>query len=257
MGRLFDLESPLFVFLGKLADLLILNILTLICCSPVFTIGASLTAMNYVALKMVRNEETYIVKSFFKSFRQNFRQATLIWLIYLLVFVILIGDFFIFKYSTLEFPGWVRIAFLSVVLIVLFASMHVFPVLARFDNSIKNTFRNSLFMSILAFPKTILMIVCWIIPVLVAAFFVRAMPVVFALGISGPGFLCALLYNKTFKRFEPEEEVVSDEEWTLEPLEGEETAENIMDDGDKVNTAEGREIKETGEEPTEETEKTI
>ena len=112
MGRLFDLESPLFVFLGKLADLLILNILTLICCIPVFTIGASLTAMNYVALKMVRNEETYIVKSFFKSFRQNFRQATLIWLIYLLVFVILIGDFFIFKYSTLEFPGWVRIAFL-------------------------------------------------------------------------------------------------------------------------------------------------
>ena len=156
MGRLFDLESPLFVFLGKLADLLILNILTLICCIPVFTIGASLTAMNYVALKMVRNEETYIVKSFFKSFRQNFRQATLIWLIYLLVFVILIGDFLIFKYSTLEFPGWVRIAFLSVVLIVLFASMHVFPVLARFDNSIKNTFRNSLLCQSLHFPKRFL-----------------------------------------------------------------------------------------------------
>ena len=68
MGRIFDMDSPVMRFLGRLADLMILNLVTLLCCLPVVTIGASLTAMHYVLLKMVRNEESYIVRSFFKSY---------------------------------------------------------------------------------------------------------------------------------------------------------------------------------------------
>lgn len=70
--------------MGRAADLMILNIVFIICCLPIVTIGASLTALHYVTLKMVRNEESYIVKSFFKSFKQNFKQATIINLIMLL-----------------------------------------------------------------------------------------------------------------------------------------------------------------------------
>ena len=81
--KIFDLDSPLMQFLNKMADLLWLNILTFICCIPIVTIGASLTAMHYMALKMVRNEECYITRGFFKSFKENFRQATLIWLLLL------------------------------------------------------------------------------------------------------------------------------------------------------------------------------
>ena len=81
MGRIFSLDSPLFSFLNKVADLILLNILTMICCLPIITIGASMTALHYVVLKMVRDEESYIVRSYFKSFRQNFKQATIIWLI--------------------------------------------------------------------------------------------------------------------------------------------------------------------------------
>ena len=78
--KIFDLDSPLMNVLNKMADLMWLNILTLICCIPVITAGAALTSMHYVALKIVRNEESYITRSFFKSFKTNFRQATLIWL---------------------------------------------------------------------------------------------------------------------------------------------------------------------------------
>lgn len=88
MGRIFDMDSPVMRFLGRLADLMILNLVTLLCCLPVVTIGASLTAMHYVLLKMVRNEESYIVRSFFKSFKENFKQATVIWLIILLLSLI-------------------------------------------------------------------------------------------------------------------------------------------------------------------------
>ena len=67
--KFFDLESPLMQILNKVADLMILNILTVVCCIPVITTGASLTAMHYVALKMARNEECYIARDFFKSFK--------------------------------------------------------------------------------------------------------------------------------------------------------------------------------------------
>lgn len=222
MGRFFDLDSPLMSMLSKLADLIILNILVLICSIPIFTIGASMTALHYVLLKMVRNEEGYIIRSFFKSFKENFRQATIIWLILLVVIGVLIGDFLILRFSAIALPQWLHVVILAIAIILLFATVHLFPVLARFENSVMNTYRNSLFMGILALPKTVLMMVCWIIPIVVAVFAPQIMPVVFVLGISGPAFLNAMLYNKTFKRFEPEEKVVSDEEWSMAPLPGEE-----------------------------------
>ena len=66
--KFLNLDSPLMQGLGKMADLMWLNVLTLICCLPIVTIGASLTAMNYMALKIARNEECYITRGFFKSF---------------------------------------------------------------------------------------------------------------------------------------------------------------------------------------------
>lgn len=95
--NLFNMDGPVFRFLGKLADLMILNVVFLICCLPIVTIGASLTALNYVSLKMAEGEEGYIVKSFFKSFRQNFVQSTLMWLITLAAGLILCLDFYIVK----------------------------------------------------------------------------------------------------------------------------------------------------------------
>lgn len=216
MGKIFDLDSPFMNVLNKLADLIWLNILTLICCIPIITIGASMTALNYVVLKLVRNEEGYITKAFFKSFKENFRQATIIWLILLLVFALFGLDFMAFRYSGISFPQWMRVALLAVGIVVLFAIVYLFPVLSRFENTIVHTFKNSLFMGILTFPKTVLMMVCWVIPIIIAVFIPRILPVNFALGISGPVFLNALLYNGTFKRFEPQEEEKEPDEWTIE-----------------------------------------
>ena len=92
MGRIFDMNNKFFSFMSEVADLCILNIICVVCCIPVITAGASITAMYYVTLKMVRNEEAYIVRSFFKSFKQNFKQATIINLIMLLIGLILYVD---------------------------------------------------------------------------------------------------------------------------------------------------------------------
>lgn len=210
MSRFFDMDSPIMRFLTRVADLLILNLITLVCCIPIVTIGASVTAMHYVLLKMVRNEEGYIVRAFFKSFRQNWKQATIIWGILFLFLLIFAGDIFIFNYSSIEFPKALKVVLLALSLLIGMIAAYVFPILSRFDNTVGHTFKNALFMAILNLPKTILMLIVYVVPIAVFYFVPMAIPLVFMFGISLPAYIAAMLYNKTFKRFEPEEEPVVD-----------------------------------------------
>ena len=90
--NIFDEGSPVLRFLNRVTDLLVLNLLALLMCLPVVTVGASLTAMHYVLLKLVRDEEGYIAKSFFRSFKRNFLQATVIWLIFAALWVLTISN---------------------------------------------------------------------------------------------------------------------------------------------------------------------
>ena len=83
MNRFFNMDNKFFVFMGRVADLILLNILCILCCIPIVTAGASITALYYVTLKMARDEESYIIRSFFRSFKQNFKQSTLIWILML------------------------------------------------------------------------------------------------------------------------------------------------------------------------------
>ena len=225
MGKVFALDSPLMNGLSKLADLIWLNILATICCIPIITIGASLTALHYVVLKMVKDEEGYITRSFFKSFKENFKQATLMWLMLLVVFILLVADFMIFRFSGIVFPGWCQIALIAIAVLIMFATMHLFPLLSRYENSIRATYKNSLFMGILHLPETILMMLCWIVPIVITIYVESFFPIVFFLGISGPAFLNALLYKKSFQQLEPESEIKSDADWTVQAVSEEETEE--------------------------------
>ena len=225
MGKVFALDSPLMNGLSKLADLIWLNILATICCIPIITIGASLTALHYVVLKMVKDEEGYITRSFFKSFKENFKQATLMWLMLLVVFILLVADFMIFRFSGIVFPGWCQIALIAIAVLIMFATMHLFPLLSRYENSIRATYKNSLFMGILHLPKTILMMLCWIVPIVITIYVESFFPIVFFLGISGPAVLNALLYKKSFQQLEPETEIKSDADWTVQAVSEEETEE--------------------------------
>lgn len=200
--KFLSVDSPLMQGLGKMADLLWLNVLTLICCLPVVTIGASLTAMNYMALKIARNEECYITRGFFKSFKENFKQATLIWLIFLVVILILIGDFLIMRNSGLEFGSVFQGIIAAIAILVIFTLMYVFPVLAKFENTIFRTIKNAFLMSLMQFPKTLLMIIMYIVPVGIFFLVIQLMPLSILFGLSVPAWGSAKLYNKFFKKLE-------------------------------------------------------
>lgn len=216
MGKFFDMDSPVMRFLNRVGDLMILNFLMIVCCIPIITAGAAFTALHYVLLKIVRGEEGYLVRGFFKSFRSNFRQATLIWLLMLLVVAVYVGDTWIFNYSGLVFPKALIIAVVAVAILLLMAAVYVFPLLARFENSVKNTLKNAMLLTFANLPKTILMMACYILPFVLGYFSTYALLFVIMFGISAPAYAAAWIYSGIFKKLEPEaEKIASDLEFSL------------------------------------------
>lgn len=170
MERFFNMDNKFFSAMSRVADLIILNILCLVCCLPIVTIGPSLTALFYVTLKMVRNEESYIAKGFFQSFRQNLKQGIIINLILLAIAGVLYVDF---RFVSASDAVYSRIMFVFLMVALIFYLMvflYVYPLLAKFINTVKNTFTNALLMSIRHLPFTLLMAGVTALPVLVFFF---------------------------------------------------------------------------------------
>lgn len=230
--RILDIDGPLIQFLSRMADLMWLNILTMICCIPVFTAGAALTALNYMALKIVRNEEGYITKGYFKAFKENFKQSTLIWLVFLVVGGVLAVDYRIMTTADVELNGVVRMLILVFCMLTLFTFMYVFPVQAKFANPVKVTIWNSFVFGIVQFPKTILMLILYVLPYVLGYFLPQILPVVFVFCLSLPALMSAKLYNKFFLRMEEqimERQAAEDSENGADPV-SEEEDEHIFND---------------------------
>lgn len=202
MGTLFNMEGPLMQGLNKFADLIILNVITFICCIPIVTTGAALTALHYVCLKIVRGEECYIVRDYFKSFKSNFKQATIIWLILLAALGVFVCDLVVMYVAEIQFPFIVRALVLLLGILVVSVFMFAFPLQAKFENPVKQTLKNAFKASMLQFHKTIVMIAMLFIPPLLILFYGNLIPIVIMTCISVPAYVSALMYNKFFAKIE-------------------------------------------------------
>lgn len=158
MSKLFRMDSPLMRFLTKIADLMVLNILFCVTSIPLITIGASWTALYSVTLKMVRDEEGSVSRSYFRSFRQNFRQATLLWLGVLVVLALLVLDIRVLNgMAEGTAPGLLRVGVEILALLGIMVLQYLFPSLARFEASLADTLKNACMMALAHLPKTALM----------------------------------------------------------------------------------------------------
>lgn len=213
MGGFFRLDSPFMNFLGKVADLMILNVITIVCCIPVFTSGAALTAMFSVLLKMVRKEEPSIVKSYFKSFKENFKQSTILWLIMFVIIGFLAFDYYMFLHDPTgnAFPQAVRIMVIAVTVIAAAFMIYIFPLQSRFANPVNKTIRNAFFVAFGNLPITIAILVIYVVFALIYASFYQITPVVILMGLTIPNYFACMLINTIFKKFEPKTEEATDE----------------------------------------------
>lgn len=153
----FNTESPVFQFLGTLFDFVILNVIFLITCIPVVTIGPALSALYTVTLREVRNEQGYVIRSYFTAFKENFKHSFLLSLIYAIVGAVLLYNL-AFWAQIQTAAGTVFLIIIAVcTLLYVISLLYVFALSARFDNTIKRTVKNSLLIA-LASPVQTLMI---------------------------------------------------------------------------------------------------
>lgn len=194
MSGFFNMDNPFWNFLGKVCDVIWLTILWFISLLPAiiifflagasqnimqilasnnptvfmsfglillaltFCVGPATTAFFYVGQKIVKEEEGYITKQYFHSFRQNFRQGALIWLIMLAVGLLLGFNLWFYINLNSSVGNVVMFVILFVFWLYLMVLQYVFAVLSKFENSIKNIFRFSFILSVKKFGWTLLMI---------------------------------------------------------------------------------------------------
>ena len=129
--------------LTRIFDFLLLNVLWVLCSIPVISLGASTTALYSVMLKIVENEEGYIIWDFLKAFKRNFRQSTTVWCILLGIGVALFADYqFVQNISgVMRTIGMVLLG--MIVLVYIYEVVFVFPLIARFDNTTINMLKNA------------------------------------------------------------------------------------------------------------------
>ena len=182
--KFFSYESKFSHILLKLCWSCYLNLLWFICSLPIVTIGASTTALYYASLKLVREEDSSLTRQFFRSFRENFKQATVLWLILLGVGLFLGADGYILYHLRLSAAGPLAVMW-TLLLAVVFAAaviyvivlLYVFPLTASVQNTnramLKNAFligTHYLFATILIFAVHFAMffvVVAWFTPLIV------------------------------------------------------------------------------------------
>lgn len=136
-------DNVVIKFFNKATDLLVLNLLFILCCLPVVTVGAALSAMYAVNLRSIRYGDGYIVKTFFKAFKQSFFQATGAWFLFCAFAAILFADYRFWIYmGDSGVAKYMQILSLVIAFLLGVVFLWLFPVIAkmkdRFFRQVKN-----------------------------------------------------------------------------------------------------------------------
>lgn len=200
-------DSDFMNAISRAADYVLLNILCVALCIPVVTAGAAMTAKYYVAMKIIRKEEPVILKSYFKSFRENFKQATILWLIALFVMGFLALDWYLFgQMGQSESNSIFRIALFVLSVIVVMSVFCVFPILARFRVTLKEALRSAVLFSVLHIPQMILVVLLEIIPYYVGFHYMSWFIIIWVMGVGLSLYYAAWMYTKAFTKIEEKSE---------------------------------------------------
>lgn len=209
--KLFNPDSRIMIFLSRVADLVILNILWLVCCVPVVTIGASTTAMYHVIRHWQKDSVSSIVRDFFQSFKEDFKQATPVYLILLIpTAAVVMNAMLIFNpENSAAVPSYLLVIWFISALILLFISSFVYPVMAFFADSIFKTLRNAMVLALANLPRTILISILNLLPVILLfvnlSFFLQSSIFWLLIGGALVAYLNMSILKPVFKKLVPSE----------------------------------------------------
>ncbi|MCQ2482604.1 MAG: DUF624 domain-containing protein [Clostridia bacterium] len=218
-------DSPFMEFLRKITDILILNIICFICCIPIVTIGAALTAKYYVAMKLSKDEESGVVVPFFVAFKDNFKQSTLVWLFQMVVTALVAFDWVvIFSNGLNNVEMSFKLAITVISAIVMFVNMSVFPMIARFKLSMKELYKATVVFIFTNFIKLLGILALLVTGLFAAVWFTSWFPLILIFCTVTVTYFLARLCDIEFKKYEA--------------LGAEDNKSDVSEDIDEVNVSE-------------------
>ena len=229
-------DSPVMEFIAKVTDFLIVSLMWIILCIPIVTIGAATTAKYYVLMKIVRDEDGNIIKDFFKSFKENFKQSTVVWLIQMVLIAIIVLDWSIILDKGLANTGLIlKIGTIIVSLVVMFVTMTIFPFIARFKVTTKEAYKAAVIFSYISFIKLLLVAALEVITVVAAIWYFKWLPAIAIFGFTSAFYFLTVIFVKGFKKMEDN---LADNATEQAETDDEESIENsdAVEDGPKEET---------------------
>ena len=163
---MFSPDSKFMTVVSRFADLLLLNLVFLLTCLPVFTIGAAVTALYTMCFRLMREEYSGLLRSYFSAFKSNFRQATCIWLLLLLIVCPALFYFYVLFSidSLLRYFGFL---FILISLLAAMTASYVFPWISQFENTTGQALKTALILSISHLPRTLAIVAINLVPAIV------------------------------------------------------------------------------------------
>lgn len=214
MRNLFNYENPFIQFLVRVGDLMILNVLFILCSAPVVTLGASLTALHRVTQNMLFEQEEPLLKAFFRAFRQNFKQSTLAWLVELVVIVSLVCDVLLvmaYFNGGLAKAMYILVAVLAILVAGVYA--YLMPLIARYENGMRQQVNNAVILAIIKLPKTLLLVFLNLLPVILVLIsvpvFVQTLIFWVIIGFAFVSFIESSILKPVFQQLEKGNESVT------------------------------------------------
>ena len=203
--KLFDNDSPIMSFLARVADLVILNVLWLLCCLPVVTAGASTTAMYHVVRHLQEESISSVTRDFFRSFKSDFRQATPVYLLLLIPTAAVVMNAWILSAQSSDVvPVYVRAIWMVSALMLTFVVSFVYPVMAYFDDTVWKTLRTAAVLAVAKLPRTVLISAINLLPIIMLfvslPFFLRSSIFWLLIGGSLTAYLNMLILRPVFKK---------------------------------------------------------
>ncbi|MBQ5519989.1 MAG: DUF624 domain-containing protein [Clostridiales bacterium] len=196
-------DSPVMDFLRTVTNLVIVNILYIICSIPIITFGAAYSAKYYVAMKVIRGEGTGVVIPFFKAFKRNFKQATAVWIV-MLVAIFLI----FFDWRWITYNGWSNTEFVYKFFVIFFSfavllmTMAIFPTIARYDMKTSELFKAALIFIIIKFIPLVLIVLLIVGSFIACLWYAQWFPLVYVFTSTTITYFLSIVFIKQFDKLE-------------------------------------------------------
>lgn len=205
---MFRYDSPFMRFMALVANLILLNLLWIITSLPLVTAGASTTAMYYVVLQYVNKQDDAVLKPFLKSFKDNFKQATKIWIPHGLIGLALVAEYFYLTINKTDSLWW--LIFVVMAGVYLLISGMLYPMLARYENVTRAIVFNSINLSFRNFFPMLTTVILNFAPIGLLMIdyevFLRTLPLWTFGGFSLIAYLNAIIVMRIFKKYDNPED---------------------------------------------------